>query len=218
MTPDGIGHQQAKIPNPPIWIWDVPRRHQNLVANIDYLASDAATGNEFFSNVPVNPTLRPIYRSRNALRRFKELHSPPIEVAPAVDQLWKEIILSFVPQDRVQFLPIRLIARDETCDDYFMLIAHDRVRAVDLEKSEITRKLEKPGITLIFGMKNIVLQPDGLGGLHLARDEQSLHLLVSDDLKQALSATGQDSVFYRPEDVVTLEKLLDGGYPKSGLQ
>ena len=214
----GTSTQQADTPSRQIWIWDIPRREATLAANIDYLASDPATGSEYLSNGPVDTSLRPIYRSRNALRRFREFHSPPIEVTPAVDELWREIILNFVPQDRVQFLPIRLIAHGETCDDYFMLIAFDRVRAVDLEKSEITSKLEKPGITLIYGMKTVVLKPNGLGGLHLARDEQSRHLLVSDELKQALSTTGQDSVFYKPEDIITLEKLLEGGYPKSGLQ
>ena len=152
--------------------------------------------------------IRPIYRSQNALRRFKALHSPPIGSPPIVDNPWKKIILEFVSKDRVQFLSIRLIARGEICDDYFTLITFDRVRAVDLEKSDVTRKIEKPGITYVRGMKNIVLKENGLKGLHLARDEQSDHLLVSDELKRALSATGQDSVFYRPEDVITFEKLF----------
>lgn len=36
----------------------------------------------------------------------------------------------------------------------------------------------------------------------------SSHLLVSDQLKEALSATGEDSMFYRPEDVVTIDTMI----------
>lgn len=218
MIPEVTKTQQSGSTEPPIWLWDIPRGKFKPHANIDYLASDPATGIEYLSDKAVNPSLRPIYRSRNAVRRFKAFHSPPIEVMPAVDSLWSEIILNFVPQDRVQFLPVDLIARGDVCRDFFMLIALDRVRAVDLEKSEITRKIVKPGVTLVFGMKKIVLKPDGLNGLHLARDEQSHHLLVSNALKQALSATGQDSVFFKPEDFVTLENLLEGGFSRNSLQ
>ncbi|WP_373502314.1 hypothetical protein [Aestuariivirga sp.] len=34
------------------------------------------------------------------------------------------------------------------------------------------------------------------------------HLLVSDELKEALSATGEDSMFYRPEDAVTMDTMM----------
>lgn len=208
MTTNGSSVHQNETSSTKIWVWDFAREIQDFGANIDYLASAPATGGEYLSDIPIDAAIRPIYRSQNALRRFKALHSPPIGSPPIVDNPWKKIILEFVSKDRVQFLSIRLIARGEICDDYFTLITFDRVRAVDLEKSDVTRKIEKPGITYVRGMKNIVLKENGLKGLHLARDEQSDHLLVSDELKRALSATGQDSVFYRPEDVITFEKLF----------
>jgi hypothetical protein len=188
--------------NSNIWIWDSAREVSDFGANMDYLASSPADGLEQFSRVPVDNKLHPVYRTQNALRRFRKLHSPPfIGGVPIVDQLWQDIILKFVPHDRIQFLPVQLIARGETCDDYCCMIAFDRVRVVDLEKSDITRKIEKPGITYVFGIKNIILKDDGLNGFHVARDEQTKHLLVSNALKMALSDTGQDSVFYTAKEI-----------------
>jgi hypothetical protein len=191
----------AEVSYPMIWIWEGAREIAEFGASIDYLASAQATGMEYLSTSPVDIDLKAIYRTRNALSRFKKLHSPPIGSIPAVDQLWIGIILKFVPRDRVQFLPTRLIGRGEICDDYFTLVTFDRVRAVDLEKSEVTRKIKKPDITYVFGIKEIVFKEGGLNGLHLARDEQTDHLLVSNQLKEALSATGQDSVFYTAEEI-----------------
>jgi hypothetical protein len=152
---------------------------------------------------------RPVFKSRTGLKKFKKLHCPPMYGMPAVDAIWRDIILKFVPQDRVQFLPIRLIARGEVCDDYFWPIVMDRVFCIDPEKSTITQKLQKPDRLIIFGVSKFVHLPDCLGNLHLARDARmSSHLLVSDELKEALAATGEDSMFYRPEDVVTIDTMM----------
>jgi hypothetical protein len=198
-----------------VWIWDRATKNAHFGAEIDYKASAPMTSVEYFSDVPVDPTLRPVFRSRSPVKRFKKYHSPPIGTARVVDEAWKKIILEFVPEDRVQFLPIRLIAQKEICDDFMWVIPFDRVTSVDLEKSIITRKrITISGKLAIFGFNRIVLKPECLGPLHLARDEQlSTLLLVSDALKDALTDTGDMGNFIQPEDLMTLEKLFGGPTP-----
>jgi hypothetical protein len=192
------------------WVWDSPLEFLDFGADIDYLASAPLRGTEYLGNTRLDPIIhRPVFKSNTGLKKFKKLHCPPIYVAPAVDSLWRDIILKFVPEDRVQFLPIRLIARGEVCDDYFWPIVMDRVNCIDPEKSVITRKLQKPDRLIIFGVSKIVHLPNCLGELHLARDASMIdHLVVSDALKEALAATGEDSMFYRPVDVVTSDHMM----------
>ena len=182
------------------WVWGFSKESDYWGADIDYEASAPLKSIEYLSDVPVDPNLRPVYRSNTNISRFRKLHCPPIGVAPAVDHVWRDIILEFVPADRVQFLPVRLIAQREISDDFSWVIPFDRVRCIDPVRSEVTQKREIPGLTLIFGVENIVHQSSCLGSSHLARDEQKTsHLILSDQLKEALAATGVDSMFYQPE-------------------
>lgn len=192
-----------------VWVWDLPREHVKWGADFDYEASAPMMGTEYLSQEPIDAKLRPVFRSRSGLKKFKELHCPPMSSSIAVDALWKSIIARYVSTNRVQFLPIRLIARGEVCDDFMWIIPFDRVSCIDIERSDITRKLETSDRTLIFGARRIVHRPNCLGAIHLARDSQmKSHLLVSEELKNALAATGQDSVFYRPEEVSTIDNMV----------
>jgi hypothetical protein len=167
-------------------------------------------GTEYLGDQRLDPAIhRPVFRSRTSLKKFKKFHCPPIDVAPAVDAVWRDIILKFVPEERVQFLPIRLIARGEVCDDYFWPIVMDQVFCIDPKRSVITRQFKDETRFFIFGVSKFVHIPGCMGKLHLARDARmNSHLLVSNELKEALSATGQSSMFYRPEDVVTIDKMM----------
>jgi hypothetical protein len=185
------------------WVWTDPIEYLDMSANMDYEASGPNAAYVYLRNQRVDPAVcRPIFRTRSKLEKFTRLHCPPIHVTPAVDAVWRDIILKFVPEDRVQFLPIRLIARGEVCDDYFWPIVMDRVFCIDPEKSTITQQLRKGEKHFIFGVSKFVHIPGCLGELHLARDARmDSHLLVSDKLKEALAATGEDSMFHRPEDI-----------------
>ncbi|WP_421857047.1 imm11 family protein [Oricola sp.] len=182
------------------WIWGFSEGSLDFGADIDYAASAPISGGEYFRDKPVNPDFRPVYRSRSGLKRFKRYHYPPIGVGPVVDAVWRDVILQFVPEDRVQFLPVTLVARGEVCEDFMWVIPFDRACCIDAEKSEVTSSAQATdGRTLIYSVKRIVLRPDCMNGLHLARDmRMGAILLVSDDLKQALAATGEESVFERP--------------------
>lgn len=193
------------------WVWHFPKETAEWGADIDYLASAPMSGSEFLQSKWLDPAIhRPIFRSRTGLRKFKKFHCPPIGFSPAIDAIWRDIILQFVPEDRVQFLPVRLIARGEICDDYFWPIVMDRVYCIDPDRSEITNKIQDENRFIIFGVRKFVHILDCLGSLHLARDARmSTHLVISDELKDALAATGEGSMFYRPEDIVTLERRLN---------
>lgn len=193
------------------WVWDSPKEAADWGADIDYVASAPMSGTEYLEKRWLDPSInRPVFSSRTGLQKFKKLHCPPIYVAPAVDTVWRDIILQFVPEDRVQFLPIRLIARGEICDDYFWPIVMDRAFCIDPVRSDITQQRQYVGELVIYGVRRFVHCPGCLGSLHIARDARmSSHLLVSDEMKDALSATGEDSMFFRPEDVVTIDNYIE---------
>ena len=181
-----------------VWIWDNPREFLDFGAvSYGFDPETNVKGLTEFATQRITIDTRGIFKSRNSVKRFKALHAPPTSTTTTVDELWKDIILGFVPADRIQFIPAHIIARGETCDDFFVMIPFDRVIGIDKHRSEIRRMIENEHGTHIFSIKKLVLLPDCLGGLHLARDKQmSSMLLVSDELKEALSATGQDSPFY----------------------
>jgi hypothetical protein len=183
------------------WVWDFPKAHEDFSADIDYEASAPMTSTEYLSDKPVDPDFRPVFRSRASMTRFKRYHCPPIWVAPAVDAVWRDIILKFVPPDRIQFLPLRLIARGDVCDNFMWVIPFDRVICVDAEQSEVTRGIQKPDRTIIYGVRKVIHKSDCLGSLHLARDKQmKSQMLVSSELRDALAATGEYDMFYKPEE------------------
>ncbi|PWW01518.1 hypothetical protein DFR52_102180 [Hoeflea marina] len=179
------------------WIWRDPEEILEFGTLYDYDASQPATNNEPFAEEPVDPNLRPVFHSRSGLKRFKALHCPPFSGQPVVDAVWRDIIRTFVPADRIQFLPVRLIARGEVCDDFMYAIPFDRRLCIDAERSNVRRKIDKGGMAIIFSVTGIVHHPDCLQGSHMARDLQlTTHLVISDELRGALAATGEDSVFW----------------------
>lgn len=180
-----------------VWVWRQPKEILDFSVYFDYETSLPATGYEIYSDSPVDPNLRPVYRSRSGLKRFKAMHCPPFNRQPVVDAVWRDIIRQFVPEDRIQFLPVRLIARGELCEDFMYAIPFDRRLCIDAKRSNVHDKIEKEDLTLIFSVGDIVHHPDCLQGSHMARDLQmNTHLVISDALRDALVATGEDSVFW----------------------
>lgn len=188
------------------WVWGESREFGNFGAAIDYKASAIRDIDVLSAARTVDEKKGyPVYKSRSKLARFIKLHCPPFDTVPVADRVWQEIILKFVPTDHVQFYPIRLIARGEECMDFSWVLPFDRVRCIDLKRSKIISKIEKPDITYIFRCDEYAHIDGCLGGKHLARDEQQLsHVVVSDELRDALAATGESGMFYQPENVPTL--------------
>jgi len=98
-----------------------------------------------------------------------------------------------------------LNARGKVCDDFKWVIPFDRVRCIDPDKSEYGGRTDKPDISYVYFLMRIVLKPGCMGDIHIARDEQAeTILLVSDALRDALAATGEDGMFYRPENYLAI--------------
>jgi hypothetical protein len=189
-----------KTPNDNTWVWDSPIEDWGA----DY---DFRTENVFefdsWSRVPIpNDAIKPIYRSRSSVEKFKKLHCPPMGSEAVVDVVWEEIIRKFVPDDRIQFYPVRLIAHGKICDNFKWVIPFDRVESIDVKKSKFLNVFRSAdGNTININVEKIVSKPGAMGKLHIARDiTDAGHLLVSNDLRNALAETGEDSMFIRLRD------------------
>lgn len=184
-----------------VWIWDMPREYYDVDADFYGFEPDPdVRGLPQFARESLPPGTRAIFKSRYSLKHFTKLHNPPVSPV-SVDRLWRDIVLQFVPPDQVQFVPARITARGQPCDDFFVMLPFDRVIGIDKHRSAISDMLETEQGTKIFGIEKVVLLPNCLGGLHLARDNQAVTFLyVSDELRNALAATGQDSPFYTVEE------------------
>ena len=182
------------------WVWERPQ--EDWTAHFDY-SDENALGLEKFTTAPIPlGSIKPVYWSKTPLKKFKKLHCPPMGSDPVVDEVWQRIILQFVPRDRIQFYPVRLIARDEICDDFKWAVPFDRVECIDTQKSKFTTIDKNAERTWYFGLEKVVHRPGCMKGLHMARDIHiDHHLLVSDELRDALAATGEDSMFFHPEDL-----------------
>ncbi len=180
-----------------VWIWDVPREYYDFDAVFYGFEPDVdVKGLPQFARAPFPPGTIANFKSRYSRKRFLNLHCPPTNVV-TVDRLWRDIILGFIPADRIQFVPARIMARGQACDDFFVMIPFDRVIGIDKHRSAISSMIENKHGTHIFSFDKLVLLPNCLGGLHLARDKQAVTMLyVSDELKNALSATGPSNPFY----------------------
>lgn len=185
------------------WVWYSRLDTPFQPATFDY--SSPINANDAMTAVPIDTSRgRPLFRARSKLINFESLHCPPTGDPPAVDELWQEIILRFVPMELVQFYPITLIACDGTTQKFSWVLPFSQVRCIDPERSDVVSKVEKEDITFIISCNYYVHHDNCLGSLHLARDEHQLnHIVLSDELRNALGETGESSMFFRPEDVPT---------------
>jgi hypothetical protein len=189
-----------------VWHWESTET-LTFGTRIDYNASHGLEG-RYLSDTPLDPAAgKPVFRTRSKLQRFTKFHCPPIDVSPTVDKLWQDIILQFVPEHRVQLYPVRLVAKDGESEDYSWVIPFDRAACIDLKKTVFVDR--DPTYLSEIHIKRYAHKPGCLGSMHLARDiNLKTHLVISDELKNALSATGEDVWFFRPEDAPTPHNLL----------
>jgi hypothetical protein len=183
------------------WVWEWAQ--DDFWAEFDGERSTPALGYEVWSAVPIESgKFNLVYSSTHSIKRFRSRHCPPMGSEPCVDKVWQDIILKFVSKERIQFYPVTLLAKGGESRDYSLVIPFDRVNCIDERKSEFTSIVEKPDMTLYFGLNKVVHRHNCMGNSHLARDTIiKSHLLVSDALKEALSATGESSMFFRPEQL-----------------
>jgi hypothetical protein len=190
------------------WVWYARLDTRFEPAEFDY--NSPVDSVDAMSGQLLDPSKgRPIFRTRSKLAKFEALHCPPMGSPPAVDSVWQNIILRYVPAHLIQFYPVKLIAKDGVSTKFSWIVPFSRVRCIDPLRSDVVIKEEKPDITLIFLCNYYVHYDNCLGHLHLARDEQELtHLVLSQELRDALADTGESSMFYRPEDLPLTEREL----------
>ena len=186
-----------------IWIWDTPKEYSEFRA--DFYGFEPQPDFKHLSSLartPLPKGTRAIFKSRFSLKRFKTFHNPPTTIPMViVDSLWRKIISQFVSTERVQFVPAVLTAQSKVSEDYYAMLVFDRVIGIDKHRSLISLMDDNENGTHIYSIQKVVLVPDCLGHLHLARDKQSGTMLyVSDELRNALSETGQDSPFYTVDE------------------
>jgi hypothetical protein len=184
-----------------VWIWRGAMGRFEFYADFYGFEPDPdVKGLPQFATEPLPPGTRAILKSRYSLKHFQKRHFLPGTVV-TVDHVWRDIILKFVPPDRLQFIPAHLTARGKPNDDFFVVLPFDRVIGIDKHRSAISSMIENEHGTHIFSIEKLVLIPNCLGGFHLARDKQKDSMLyVSDELRDALVETGQDSPFYTVEE------------------
>lgn len=172
-----------------VYIWTVPRDYplsmvgeHHPIGSADYLDyREARRLPDDYRAVDFIKFEQPIEK----VLRYDNLESsisPPI-VSPRL----REAIEKLAPAD-VQFLPVRIVARDGQSDDYSIVNALKKVDAVDLGVSE--PQFLADGISVI-GWRKLVHRPDGMGDAGIGRDINYMgHLLVSERVKTELDLGG----------------------------
>lgn len=186
-----------------VWVWDYSEMYWDFDAQFDFKASRPSDSSLPLGGKPFPPDSLTVFKSKSGLKRFSQDHCIPCSwTAPVVDQNWRDIILDVVPQGDVQFVPVELRARGEVSHDFFGVIALNVFPCLDLKKSKITDGMEGKGGYIVWSGGPWVFKEDCLAGAHLVRDfNKSSLLIVSDKLRDALVATGQEYLFKRGEDL-----------------
>lgn len=82
------------------WVWKYPRETAEFGADFDYHASLPISGGAFYNAKHIDPALRPVYKSRTGLKKFKMLHCPPLEDSVAIDPEKSDITSKTQKPDR----------------------------------------------------------------------------------------------------------------------
>jgi hypothetical protein len=97
-----------------------------------------------------------------------------------VNQRVRNVLEKFAKDD-LQFIPVTMICNDGTLDGYYAVNILSRVKGIDKQKSTIEWSTSDPAYIQGFGVG-----VGGLGNHHIAREEEFVFVLVSQELKDAL--------------------------------
>lgn len=196
-----------------MWFWYFSTHHE-IDAELDSGVSSKIPPSGYLSNTRLPDSVIPAYRSKNLKSEIEIFHCPQIDTAPIVDSVWKNIIEKFVPDHLVQFLPIKVHARDGIIEKYMWVIPFLRVSCLDIERSRIGSLLSAPdGEMIAFRVRRFISRNNCLQEYHLARDIHAhTFMIVSNELKEALSETGENSMFFSEETInKRLARSIFGG-------
>lgn len=190
------------------WIWTIPPTAKRLpFAHFDYEASQIQSY-EVSSTEKLDqqsPSEIILLLSRTSSSKLDGLHSlPNIVDCPLVDERLIAIVERSARED-VQFMPVTVRTKDEEVTRYSYARPLVELPCTDIEKSDIDDWII-PG-EQIMDARFLVFKPDCLGSKHFARDTYTSHVVVSEELKDALMATGDKGLnFCLPEDMWNIYK------------
>lgn len=192
------------------WIWVTAFDAKGIpVASFNHSisrvsSSDISIGIQPLADVIATDVVLSLTRFKS--QKIHRMHTLPNLVScPLVDKKLQEIIKLFVGLE-VQFVPT--LVRTKDADVFRFSYARPLVekRCVDLERTKVDHWII-PNEAFVYA-DFLAFKPDCLDGKHLVRDTYTSHVVVSDELKDALMATGDKALrFERPEDL----SMLDSG-------
>jgi hypothetical protein len=185
-----------------MWTWYFSTE-EDIYAEFDYDASAPLNSSDYLSATRIRTDLCAVYRSRNRVSEISKFHCPQIDTSPIIDDVWRRIILKFVPPDKVQFLSVKIYAKDGMIDKYMWVVPFARVSCLDLKKSKIGSLVKGTnGESIAFRVKRFIAKDNCLSDNHLARDlHDHSFILVSNELRDALADTGEESMFYSEQGI-----------------
>jgi hypothetical protein len=192
------------------WIWTSPPSEQTSVwvdyddKNSSFKSSDVLSDRLLPADAGT-PILRVKRWKMDRIRAFRCL--PTTASAPVIHREFVDLISRYAGPDEVQFYPVLVKTFDDVSGDYSFVIPFNRVVCTDVEKSKI-RLWIIPG-KMGHGFEKIVHHPNCLRDFAIARDECFEHVLVSNELREALLATGDKGLaFSEPQDMRDIHTMM----------
>jgi hypothetical protein len=188
------------------WIWTLPPDEQiSVLAEYDHENSSFESYKVLTNSpLPVTSGTAILRVRRYKLQRVLTFGClPSTSSAPIVNARFRNLIADQTDNRDVQFYPVQILATDERTDEYCFVIPLRHVPCTDLEKSKITG-WTVPGVSA-YDYENLRHKEDCLGNLQIARDTVLRHILVSNNLRDALLSTHDKGLaFVEPESMRAL--------------
>ncbi len=186
-----------------VWLWaDPPDSTRLPFIYFDYTASKIqsyaiVSCDRLEQESPADIVVTMTRRKAESLEGLHYL--PNVVRCPLIDDTLRKIIARLAGDD-VQFMSVTVRAKDCGVTRYAYARPLHKARCVDLARSAITEWIV-PNDAILFASR-IVFRSDCLGDHHIVRDSYTSRVLVSDELKSALMATGDKGLRFTPPEIL----------------
>lgn len=186
------------------WIWKITASssrwpHADFDDRQSLIPSHRISSVRILSDVSPSQVVLQMRRLKS--QALNEMHYVPNDVrCPIVDGDIAEIIMKFSGDD-VQFLPVTINMKDGKIGRYCYARPLLGLPCVDVSSSEISDWVV-PGERILYASR-VDFKSNCLLGKHFARDIYTSHVIISQDMRDELFATGDKGLnFIKPEDMV----------------
>jgi hypothetical protein len=186
-----------------IWIWTIPPEAKRLPFAHFGDRQSRIPSYEITSSRSLaqqSPSEIILLAPRVSSLRLSKMHFlPSYDRCPLVDDTLIDIVGQYA-EKQVQFMPVTVRAKDGDVLRFSYARPLLHLPCMDVEKSDIDDWII-PGEE-IMDARLLVFKPDCLGDAHIARDTYTSHVVVSEQLKNELLATGDPGLnFCLPENM-----------------